>query len=200
MKKTGIATPTTRARTAQVEGHLMAVAEPSSVGFEPGEIVAGLQIHDPLVRVEPVHADLAREPAVPVRTTPSGMPSAKSSAACSWARTLDGHRVDHFELFVGQYRLTLLPRPIRRTLPWSRRTLARLLVDRAADGEVGVEGSWPSNASVWTARRDQVRRPIFIGDDPSSLLDEKLRALAEVRRLRHRQVLLGLSVVSAASS
>jgi hypothetical protein len=47
-----------------VERQLMGVPVAPRVGFDPGQVIAGFQVHEARGRIEPINTDLARESAV----------------------------------------------------------------------------------------------------------------------------------------
>ena len=105
------------------------------------------------------------------------------------------HRADHCELIDGQYGLALLRRPLGKRLGGRAEALARLLVDGAADGKVGVEAFLAFECQRMNGATDQVRGPILVRDHPEPFLNEQLRALAEVRERVAGEVLFRLRVV-----
>ena len=142
----------------------------AGVGLEPGQVVAGLQVHDAAVRVEPVHADLAGHAAVVAPHDAFGDAFATAGPRPSrWpARRRPCSRP--VELGEREHGLALGRGPFGIGLGRRAEHLAGLRVDGPADGVLGLELVAPFQHERVQCPADQICRTIFIGDQPQLLL------------------------------
>jgi hypothetical protein len=166
-----------------VEGKLIDVSVTPCVGLEPGQIVAGLQINDPLLRMEPVDPDLTGDASVLLPCHPLGDSLLQERDSRLMASDACGQLLDERGLLIGEDRFPLPSSPFLIGLrAWSV-DLAGLLVDGPADGIGHRERLRPLQNRGMSGPTNQVGRSVFVRDQTEFSPPVEKRASPELGEL-----------------
>jgi len=178
-----------------VEGDLPVVAVAPGVGLEPGQVVAGLEVDDAAMRVQPVDTDLARRAAVLGPHDAFGAAVEQERHGLVVHLDAGPHLLDQIDLIVGQDRLALDRGPLGEGLRGRTERLAGLFVDGAAQRERRLKGIPALEDQRVRGASDEVAGRIGVLDQADRLLAVQPRAPDEVQELVAAEVTIRLGVV-----
>ena len=156
------------------------------VGLEPGQVIAGFQVHDARGRIQPIDTDLAGESAVlgPHDRFGDSVLQQINSRLVHCDRFI--HPLDRFELRIGQHGFADRLGPLSPGLGGWPEWQACFLIDGTADSEVFAESLEAFEDQDMGSASDQIGRRFFLGAWLVLLAIVELRAFSKVGQLMAR--------------